>query len=119
MGHARSILVVEDDDALRRMLTIALGRLAQVIAVASASEALTHLTTQPPPAVIVTDVMMPGITGLELAKSVRKMPHLSHVPIVMLSAKSAPSDVVVGINAGARHYVTKPFRSSDLESKIQ
>ena len=100
------------------MLSVSLGRLAHVVACANASEALEHLRTQPPPAVVVTDVMMPGVSGIDLARVMRTMPSVAHVPIVMLSAKGAPRDVVFGINAGARHYVTKPFKSIDLEAKI-
>ena len=113
------ILVVEDDDALRRMLAVSLSAIAHVMTAASVQEAMRHLGSDPPPAVVITDVMMPGASGIELARIIRKTPRLATVPIVMLSARTGPRDLVDGINAGARHYVTKPFRAEDLLHKIE
>ncbi len=118
MDPKPSILVVEDDDALRRMLAVSLSGLAHVVTAASVEQAMQHLGSEPPPAVVITDVMMPGASGIELARTIRKTPRLSAVAIVMLSARTGPRDLVEGINAGARHYVTKPFRSQDLHEKI-
>ncbi len=118
MATLPSILVVEDDDDLRRLLAVALARVAHVTTASSADEALGLLRRDPPPRVVLTDVMMPGRSGLELARALRSDPRYAGVAIVMLTARTAPRDMVEGINAGARHYLTKPFRSADLEAKI-
>jgi DNA-binding response OmpR family regulator len=118
MEEAHRILVVEDDDALRRMLAVSLGRLAQVVTASNVDEAMSHLRAEPPPSVVVTDVMMPGTSGIELARTIKKTPRLADVAVVMLSAKTGARDLIDGINAGVRHYVTKPFKSSDLEQKV-
>lgn len=118
MDEAPPILVVEDDDVLRRMLATSLGRIAPVVTAANAADALAWLRQGAPPSVVVSDVMMPGMSGLELARQLRRDPRLRDVPVVLLSARTGPRDVVEGINAGARHYVTKPFRTRDLETKV-
>lgn len=71
------------------------------------------------PDVIVTDVMMPKMDGLTLAKALKEDPALATVPVVMLTAKVGPRDVIAGINAGARFYVTKPFKTDELISKVR
>jgi CheY-like chemotaxis protein len=71
------------------------------------------------PDVIVTDVMMPRMDGLTLAKTLKKDPDIGNIPLVMLTAKSGPLDMITGINAGARHYVTKPFKAADLIDKVK
>jgi DNA-binding response OmpR family regulator len=62
--------------------------------------------------------MMPGIDGLGVAHRLRMIPELKHVPIIFVTAKAEPLDVVKGIQAGARNYVTKPFKLEDLKAKV-
>jgi CheY-like chemotaxis protein len=69
--------------------------------------------------VIVTDLMMPRIDGLTLAKTLKGDPNIGNIPVVMLTAKSGKMDMIIGINAGARHYVTKPFKAADLLDKVK
>jgi DNA-binding response OmpR family regulator len=76
------------------------------------------LDTIPTPDGIVCDVMMPRLDGVELAKILRKDRVLQRVPILFLTAKGGAMDVVAGINAGARHYVTKPFKITEVLAKV-
>jgi putative two-component system response regulator len=115
----RSVLVVDDDEALRRMVCRALGEHHTVYEAADAASALRLLLTIPPPDVMVLDVMMPGVNGFDLAREVRANPALKHVPIVFLTARSSAMDVVEGINAGARSYVTKPFKIAALVERVR
>lgn len=71
------------------------------------------------PDLLITDVMMPRMGGLDLVRRMKKDPKLGRVPVIMLTAKDGPRDVVEGINAGVRHYLTKPFKQSDLLSKAK
>jgi DNA-binding response OmpR family regulator len=57
--------------------------------------------------------------GLTLAKQLKLDPHLARVPVVMLTARTGPRDVIAGINAGARFYVTKPFKTEELILKVR
>ena len=71
------------------------------------------------PDVVVTDVMMPRMDGFTLAKQMKATPELANVPVVMLTARTGPRDVIAGINAGARFYVTKPFKTDELVAKVR
>lgn len=118
-GSRVKILVVEDDADLRRMLEYVLGPLGSVLACGDGEEALETLLGGFRPDVIVTDLMMPKMDGLTLAKELKKDPALANIPLVMLTAKSSARDVIAGINAGARHYVTKPFKTEELVGKVR
>lgn len=116
----RRIVVVEDDEDLLRMLRVMLRSLGEVHAAMNGVEAVEVLDSLPrPPDVIVTDIMMPEMDGLALAKKLKNDASTHDVPIVFLTAKGAPRDVIKGINAGARHYVTKPFKQAELLEKVK
>jgi DNA-binding response OmpR family regulator len=114
----RRILVVEDDQAIAQMLLKVLGTRYAVEhapdgnrAIAMASKLLPHL--------IMLDVMMPGLDGFSTAKQLKAVPALRSVPIIFLTAKSTPADMVKGIQSGARHYLTKPFKVADVLAKVK
>ncbi len=113
------ILVVEDEDDLRRMLIYVLGTIGDVTSAIDGEDAYERLTGGFVPDVIVTDLMMPRMDGLQLAQKLKNHPVLGRVPVVMLTAKTAARDVIAGINAGARHYVTKPFKTEELVGKVR
>lgn len=102
------------------MVSRLLGAVGDVTTASDGAEALQMLTSQPTaPDVVVTDLMMPRMDGLTLSRELKKHPHLARVPVVMLTAKSRPGDMVEGINAGARSYVTKPFKADELVVKVK
>jgi len=113
------ILVVEDEPELLRMIARMLATIGEVTQAEDGQDAYEKLTDGPVPDVVVTDLMMPRMDGLSLSKRMKHHPKLSRVPVVMLTAKSTPKDVVAGINAGARHYVTKPFKHDELLDKVK
>lgn len=113
------ILVVEDEADLRRMLSQMLALVGDVTLAVDGVDALERLTGGFVPDVIVTDLMMPRMDGLTLATKLKTHPSLSRVPVVMLTAKTGAKDVIAGINAGARHYVTKPFKTDELVGKVR
>lgn len=114
------ILVVEDDVDLLQMIRTMLQSVGEITLARDGQEALDLLKTGGlRPDVIVTDLMMPRIDGLTLAKTLKGDPNVGNIPVVMLTAKSGPMDMITGINAGARHYVTKPFRAADLIDKVK
>lgn len=113
------ILVVEDEADLRRMLMQMLAIVGEVSSAVDGLEAYERLTGGFVPDVIVTDLMMPRMDGLTLATKLKTHPTLARVPVVMLTAKTGAKDVIAGINAGARHYVTKPFKTDELVGKVR
>lgn len=114
----KRILVVEDDAAISRMLLKVLGTRYAVEHAADGNHAIA-LASKLPPHLIMLDVMMPGLDGFATAKQLKALPTLRAVPIIFLTAKTAPTDVVKGIQAGARHYLTKPFKVDDLLAKVK
>jgi DNA-binding response OmpR family regulator len=118
-GVKRVVLVIEDDDDVRSIVVRALSATYTVQSAVDGNAALKLLATMAPPDAVVCDVMMPGIDGLELAKRIKATPTWSRVPILFLTARGGVADVAAGINAGARHYVVKPFKIADLVAKVE
>jgi CheY-like chemotaxis protein len=71
------------------------------------------------PDLVITDVMMRRMDGIELTKNLKSDPSLRTVPVILVTAKNTPRDVIEGINAGVRHYLTKPFSPRDLLEKVR
>ena len=115
---AQVVLVVEDEDELRLMLSKMLGDIYTVYAAADGLAALDLLAQIPAPDAIILDVMMPGLDGLAVGRSIKSDPRLDRVPILYLTAKTGPLDIIAGINAGPRHYLTKPFKMPDLLARL-
>lgn len=116
-GEARPrVLVVEDHPDMRDFLAAHLGRSFQVATAPGGAEALT-LARADPPAAIVSDVMMPGMDGLELCRRLRDDPGLRGVPILLASAKSTEADRVAGLEL-ADDYMTKPLRMRELLARV-
>jgi len=119
IGSARPrILVAEDDPDVLRMLEHVMKALGDVVTATDGQDALEKAKAGRPD-VIVTDVMMPRMDGFTLAKQLKATPGLDTVPVVMLTARTGPRDVIAGINAGARFYVTKPFKTEELVAKVR
>ena len=110
------ILTVEDDERIRTALRLALEDEGwEVEEVASGEEALNAFLRQPADVVLV-DIMLPGIDGFDICRSIRRT---SDVPIVMITARSDTHDVVAGLEAGADDYLTKPFAPKELSARIR
>lgn len=118
MSSRKLIVVVEDDPAVRALVERALSRIYQVESFADGASAARRFEQEPVPDLLVCDVMMPGLDGIALARTARKNPLLRQMPIVFLTARATPKDVIQGIQAGAKHYITKPFKIDDLMQKV-
>ena len=113
---ARTILVVEDEPTLRETLADALEADGfRVVVAADGREALTRFRAERPD-LILLDLMLPELSGIEVTRIIRAE---SGVPIVMLTAKDAELDKVVGLELGADDYVTKPFSFRELSARIR
>ena len=114
-GRGR-VLVVDDDPSLAEMLTIVLrGEGFEPHVVSSGDKALAAFR-QHRPDVVLLDLMLPGMDGIDVCKALRAE---SGVPIVMLTAKTDTIDVVVGLESGADDYVMKPFKPKELVARIR
>jgi DNA-binding response OmpR family regulator len=111
-----AILIVEDDDRLRSALRLALRDEGFVVeGVPDAESGMEKLSAMNPDLVLV-DIMLPGSSGLDLCRSIRRS---SNVPIIMITARDDSHDVVAGLEAGADDYVTKPFVIKELAARIR
>ena len=110
------ILLVEDDLTIRQMTQLALER--DGFAVSTAHDGASGLAAfrAEPPDLVILDVMLPGVDGVSVCRTIREK---SVVPIVMLTARTDPVDVVLGLEAGADDYVTKPFEPSILAARLR
>ncbi|HEY6557400.1 MAG TPA: response regulator [Polyangiaceae bacterium] len=115
----KRILIAEDDAAIAVMLTRILRQDYEVVHVVDGPSALARASAQPHPDLLLLDIMMPGLDGLDVARRVRLHPALKKVPIIFLTAKGAPTDVIKGIQHGARSYITKPFKLDEVLSKVK
>jgi hypothetical protein len=114
----KSILVIEDDETVRTLLQRQLEGLYKVHLASDVAAALRMLETMPLPNLILSDVMMPGASGVDLAHHLKSNEAYKAIPIIFLTAKTGALDVIQGINAGARHYIAKPFKMPELLEKI-
>ncbi len=113
--HAR-IAVVDDDRMVREMLELGLSREGFEVATAADGQAALELVRRFDPEVIILDIMMPKIDGLALLPMLRE---ISHVPILMLTAKGSLDDKVQSLGAGADDYLVKPFVFEELIARVQ
>jgi two-component system KDP operon response regulator KdpE len=110
------VLVVDDEPQIRRLLTVTLEANAyQVLAAATGQEGLA-LAAQHRPAVVVLDLGLPDLSGLEVLRRLREW---SSVPVVILSVQDAEADKVSALDSGADDYVTKPFNTGELLARLR
>ncbi|MFA6930964.1 MAG: response regulator, partial [Lentisphaeria bacterium] len=115
-----TILIIEDDDSIRELLKITLeGQGFRIIMVAADGETGLQLAKSHQPDLILLDLMLPGISGVDVCRNLKSQPDLQNIPIIMLTAKSEEADIVLGLELGACDYVTKPFSNKVLVSRIR
>ena len=113
------ILLIEDDTAIREMVEHALSRAGFEVRAMSDATHAGHEIRQSRPALILLDWMLPGISGLEFARGLRRNESTRSIPLIMLTAKGEEGDRLVGFDAGADDYVVKPFSVKELVARIR
>ena len=115
----KHILVVEDDTAIREMVAFALRKADFRVTLAANTDAALVSITDAPPDLILLDWMLPGLSGLDLARRLRGEKMGGEVPIIMLTARGEEIDRVNGLEAGVDDYVVKPFSTRELVARIR
>jgi len=110
------VLVVDDDPSLAEMLSIILQGEGLEVTVCAAGDLALRAFQETKPDIVLLDVMLPGIDGVEVCRQIRGE---STVPIVMLTARTDTVDVVLGLESGADDYVTKPFKPQELVARVR
>ncbi len=114
------ILIIEDEIHIQRLIKMILEKNGyQVMTVDSGEDGLKYLQENPKPQLILLDIMMPGIGGLAVLKSLGQNSQLKDIPVVLLTALAQESVVVQGIKLGAKDYIRKPFHPGDLVKRLQ
>ncbi len=117
-GRVPRILVAEDEDDLRSFVVGLLSRTYTVDAARNGSEAL-ELMKKHRPDLVLTDVMMPEVSGLDLARMLKLDPSLSNIPVILLTARGENEAALEGFQAGADDFVAKPFHANVLQARIR
>jgi two-component system phosphate regulon response regulator PhoB len=115
----RTVVVVEDEaDAAEMFAEMMRVNGFRVVKSFSSGPAI-HLIADEMPDIVILDVMMPDISGLEVLKFMRREPQLAKIPVIVVSAKSMPSDIKTGMDAGASVYLTKPVGFLELKQAVE
>ncbi len=112
------ILIVDDDEDIRAYLEVTLELAGFEVVQAEDGETGLQAAFERDPGLIVLDVMMPGLDGLEVLRRLRSDSRTSHLPVILLTAKAQAEDTVAGLEVGADDYVTKPFDAEVLLARI-
>ncbi len=115
----QKVLVVDDEEPILELVTYHLEKEGfKVIGAKTGEEAIEKIRSQIPD-LIVLDLMLPGVQGLEVAKFLKARLETQHIPIVMLTARAEETDVIVGLEIGADDYITKPFSPKVLVARVK
>ncbi len=112
------VLVVEDEEAIREMLTMVLEQASFRVHAAVDAHMAAIMLEEKRPDLILLDWMLPGLSGVEWAKRLKKSDAHGEIPIILLTARGEEEDKVKGLNVGADDYVTKPFSPRELVARI-
>jgi DNA-binding response OmpR family regulator len=113
-----TILVVDDDPVILQLLTVNFEMEGFAVITATDGEEGLRRTRDDKPDVVISDVMMPRKSGLELVAELKADPDLARIPVLLLTARAQHTDVTGGLDAGADDYVTKPFEPLELVDRV-
>ncbi len=115
----KKILIVEDEKDIARLIQYNLDKVGYACEVAVSGEAGLAVLARHPVDLIILDVMLPGVDGLEVCRRIKQSPELQHIPVMMLTAKGEEVDRIVGLELGAEDYVVKPFSPRELALRVK
>ena len=119
MNQPRTVLIVEDEpDAAELFAEMMRVNGFRVIKTYSSTPAIEMLASDQPD-IVILDLMMPDVSGLEVLRFMRRDPNLVNIPVIVVSAKSMPADIKIGMEAGASAYLTKPVGYLDLTHAVE
>ncbi|MEE8394828.1 MAG: response regulator transcription factor [bacterium] len=114
-----TILVVEDEEDILELIRYNLAREGYAVLPATTGEQALRLAKSERPDLILLDLMLPGMVGLEVCRALKREPHGESIPIAMLTAKNEEADVVAGLELGADDYIAKPFSPRVLVARVR
>ena len=119
MATGKMILIVEDESTIRDLIRINLSAAGYAVCEAEDGDEALEKARKHRPDLILLDWMLPGRDGLSVLRQLKSDSNLAHTPVIMLTAKSEESDIVLGLELGADDYITKPFANKVLIARIR
>ncbi|MFA4909819.1 MAG: response regulator transcription factor [Desulfobacteria bacterium] len=113
------ILVVDDERDIIELIKYNLEMEGFRVSSAYNGEDALRLAKREPPDLLILDLMLPGMDGLEVCQILKREPQTKHIPVIMLTAKTGEPDIVVGLGLGADDYITKPFSTRELIARVK
>lgn len=117
--HKAKILLIEDEEDIGSLIKLQAELAGYKISVETDGLNGFRAIERDNPEIVILDIMLPGMNGLDVCRKVKNIPELKHIPIILISAKSEELDVVLGLELGADDYVTKPFSPKVLFSRVK
>jgi DNA-binding response OmpR family regulator len=114
-----TIVIADDDDDIRRLVGFTLSRRGYRIVEANNGEAALETIRLERPSLAVLDVMMPGLSGIDVIHKLREEDDTARIPVLLVSASGQGNEIAHGIQSGADDYLVKPFRPRDLVAKVE
>ncbi len=115
----KKIVIVEDEPDTAEMFGEMIRLSGYLVIKSYGGTSAIDLIVQEKPDAIIMDVMMPDLSGLDVLRLIRKDPQIAHIPVIVVSAKSLPTDIREGLDAGASMYLTKPVAFQDLNNAVR
>jgi phosphate regulon transcriptional regulator PhoB len=119
MEPKQRILVVDDEEDILQLVTYNLKKEGYLIEEARSGDEALRMMRERPYQLVLLDLMLPGLSGMEVCRIVKKDPETAHIPIIMLTARSEEMDKVMGLETGADDYITKPFSVRELLARVK
>jgi two-component system, OmpR family, phosphate regulon response regulator PhoB len=119
MEPKQRILVVDDEQDILQLVTYNLRKEGYLVEEAPTGDAALRMVRERPYQLVLLDLMLPGLSGMELCRIFKNDPETAHIPIIMLTARSAEMDKVMGLETGADDYMTKPFSVRELVARVK
>ncbi|MFO7832010.1 MAG: response regulator transcription factor [Desulfuromonadaceae bacterium] len=119
MSQKKTILIVEDEEDILALIHYNLTREGYKVLTATSGEQGVKLACEHQPDLVVLDLMLPGIDGLQVCRELKQRENTRHIAVIMLTAKGEEADIVTGLELGASDYVTKPFSPRILLARIK
>ncbi|AXY42734.1 phosphate regulon transcriptional regulator PhoB [Halomonas alkalicola] len=116
---AKTVLIVDDEAPIREMIAVALEMADYRVLEADNAQAAHAMVVDHQPDLVLLDWMMPGTSGIELARRLKREPTTAELPIIMLTAKGEEDNKIQGLEAGADDYITKPFSPRELVARLK
>jgi DNA-binding response OmpR family regulator len=119
-SNRKHILVVDDDPELLQLVRVLLSRIGfDAVTVTNAAEAAQAMRNPPLPDLLILDLMLPDVSGVEFLKQMRSKPNFDSVPVLVLSALIDPDHIRQALDVGADRYLTKPYIANNLLTVVQ